>query len=311
MENIAAKKSKKLAIRKTTGDKIFWLILVIPSLFITITFIIIPIIDSVIKSFLDFKVINIISNQPGAWNDFANYIKLFENDKLTGAIINTFSFVIFVVLLQFVFGMILALILNTNIKGARFLRSIMMTPWVVPTIISALIWMWIFQSQYGLMKYIVQVFSGGIITDFAMLNNPDTALFGIGIAALWKQVPLATLLLLAGLQNVPDDMLEAATIDGAGKVRQFFSIVLPYLKSIIKVVVSIGIINNFKQFPLIWTMTGGGPDNSTTTLAILSYREAFVSNNIGSGAAVTTIWMLLMIIVIFIYNRLLGSTEMD
>jgi len=287
------------------------LILVIPSLFITITFIIIPIIDSVIKSFLDFKVINIISNQPGAWNDFANYIKLFENDKLTGAIINTFSFVIFVVLLQFVFGMILALILNTNIKGARFLRSIMMTPWVVPTIISALIWMWIFQSQYGLMKYIVQVFSGGIITDFAMLNNPDTALFGIGIAALWKQVPLATLLLLAGLQNVPDDMLEAATIDGAGKVRQFFSIVLPYLKSIIKVVVSIGIINNFKQFPLIWTMTGGGPDNSTTTLAILSYREAFVSNNIGSGAAVTTIWMLLMIIVIFIYNRLLGSTEMD
>lgn len=311
MENIAAKKSRRLAIRKTTGDKIFWLILVIPSLFITITFIIIPIIDSVIKSFLDFKVINIISNQPGAWNDFANYIKLFENDKLTGAIINTFSFVIFVVLLQFVFGMILALILNTNIKGARFLRSIMMTPWVVPTIISALIWMWIFQSQYGLMKYIVQVFSGGIITDFAMLNNPDTALFGIGIAALWKQVPLATLLLLAGLQNVPDDMLEAATIDGAGKVRQFFSIVLPYLKSIIKVVVSIGIINNFKQFPLIWTMTGGGPDNSTTTLAILSYREAFVSNNIGSGAAVTTIWMLLMIIVIFIYNRLLGSTEMD
>lgn len=186
-----------------------------------------------------------------------------------------------------------------------------MTPWVVPTIISALIWMWMFQPQYGLMKYIVQLFTGGAVTDFAILNNPSTALLGIGIAALWKQVPLTTLLFLAGLQNVPDDMLEAATIDGANKVRQFFSIVLPYMKSVINVAMSMAIINNFKQFPLIWTMTGGGPDNATTTLAILSYREAFVSNNIGSGAAVTTVWMLLMVVVVFIYKKLMGETEVD
>lgn len=186
-----------------------------------------------------------------------------------------------------------------------------MTPWVVPTIISALIWMWMFQPQYGLIKYIVSFFTGGKVADFAMLNNPSAALYGIGIAALWKQIPLTTLLMLAGLQNVPDDMLEAATIDGAGKVRKFFAIILPYMKSVIKIAMSMAIISNFKQFPLIWTMTGGGPQNSTTTLAILSYREAFVSNNLGSGAAVTTIWMLLMIVVIFFYNRVLGSTEMD
>ncbi len=311
MENATAKKIGRSPLKRSTGDRIFSMALVIPALFMTIIFIILPIADSVIKSFLDFKVKNIISNKPGTWNNFANYTRLFENEKLTGAIINTLAFVIFVVALQFIFGMILALILNSNIKAARFLRSIMMTPWVVPTIISALIWMWIFQPQYGLMKYIVEFFSGGGIKNFAMLNNPSTALLGIGIAALWKQVPLTTLLLLAGLQNVPDDMLEAATIDGAGKTRKFFSIVLPYMKSVISVAMSMAIISNFKQFPLIWTMTGGGPENSTTTLAILSYREAFVSNNLGSGAAVTTIWMLLMIVVIFIYNRLLGKTEVD
>jgi len=187
----------------------------------------------------------------------------------------------------------------------------MMTPWVVPTIISALIWMWIFQPQYGLMKYIISFFTAGQISDLAMLNNPNLALLGISIAALWKQIPLTTLLLLAGLQNVPDDMLEAATVDGANNATKFFRIIIPYMKSVIKVAMSMAIIENFKQFPLVWTMTGGGPNNSTTTLAILSYREAFVSNNLGSGAAVTTVWMLLMIVVILIYNRIMRSQDMD
>ena len=304
-------RKKLIPVKRSTGDIIFSSLLLLPALIMTITFIIVPIVDSVIKSFQDFRIKNIISGQPGEWNNFANYIKLLQSQKLIGAIIATFSFVLFVVILQFIFGMILALILNSKVLFARFIRSIMMTPWVVPTIISALIWMWMFQPQYGLVKYFVGVFSGGAITDFAMLNNTKTALLGIGIAALWKQIPLTTLLLLAGLQNVPDDMLEAATIDGAGRTRKFFSIVLPYLKSVIKIVISMAIIANFKQFPLIWTMTGGGPDNSTTTLAVLSYREAFISNNLGSGAAVTTIWMLLMVVVIVIYNKLLGTTDID
>lgn len=146
--------------------------------------------------------------------------------------------------------------------------------------------------------------------EFAILNNPATAMFGVSTAALWKQIPLAALLLLAGLANVPEDILEAAKIDGANGVQRFFNIVLPYMKSVIKVTVSMSIIENFKQFPLFWTMTGGGPNNSTTTMAILSYREAFVSNNFGSGAAVTTVWMLLMIVVVFVYNRMFQADDM-
>ncbi len=300
-----------IQLKKRHVDILFSGALMIPALFLTLVFILVPLVDSVIRSFLDFTVRNLISGKPGTWNNFNNYIKLFQDPKLGGAIIATLSFVVFVVVVQLLIGMVLALILNSNIKGVRFLRSIIMTPWVVPTVISALVWMWIFQPQYGLLKYIVSLFTGGSLTDFAILNSPGTALLGIGIAALWKQIPLTTLLLLASLQNVPDDMLEAARIDGASKVRTFFSIVLPFIKSVINVTTSMAIIANFKQFPLIWTMTGGGPSDSTTTLAILSYRQAFVSNDLGSGAATTTVWMLLMIIVIFLYNKIFGSSQID
>ncbi|QQO07898.1 carbohydrate ABC transporter permease [Breznakiella homolactica] len=297
-------------LKKDTGDTLYSMALTVPTVLLSVCFILIPIIDSVIKSFMQYGVKNIISGRPGVWNNFENYLRLFRTDAMGNAVVNTVLFVVFVIISQFILGFALALILNSNIKGARFIRSIMMTPWVVPTVISALIWMWLFQPQYGLFRYLVSVFSGGRVPEFAMLNNPSTALLGVGIAALWKQIPLMTLLLLAGLQNVPDDILEAAKIDGAGIVRRFFSIVMPYMSSVIKVAVSMSIIENFKQFPLFWTMTGGGPNGATTNLAILSYREAFVSMNLGSGAAVTTVWMLLMIVTIALYNRVFKTHDM-
>ena len=301
---------KKSLWKSQTGDKIFAVALMIPAIITTVSFILVPVVDSIYRSFFDYKVRNIISGQPGVWNNFANYTKLFSNGKLIPSMTNTLAFVFGVVIAQFVLGMALALILNSNVKFSRFIRSIMMVPWVVPTLISGLVWLWMFQPQYGLVKYFVGILTKGRITDFAILNNPATAMFGVSVAALWKQIPLATLLLLAGLANVPEDMQEAAKIDGANGVQRFFRIVLPYMKSVIKVTVSMSIIETFKQFPLFWTMTGGGPNNSTTTMAILSYREAFVSNNFGSGAAVTTVWMLLMIIVVYIYNRIFKSEDM-
>ena len=293
-----------------SGDKQFSLMLLSPAVIITVIFILVPVVDSIYRSFFDYKVKNIISGKPGTWNNFANYVKLFTNGKLPTAMTNTLLFVFGVVIAQFILGMALALVLNTNIRFSRFIRSIMMIPWVVPTLISGLVWLWMFQPQYGLVKYFVGILSGGKITDFAILNSPTTAMLGVSVAALWKQIPLATLLLLAGLANVPEDMLEAAKIDGANEAQRFFKITLPYMKSVSKVTVSMSIIENFKQFPLFWTMTGGGPNNSTTTMAILSYREAFVSNNFGSGAAVTTVWMLMMIAVVFVYNRIFRKEDM-
>lgn len=296
---------------KSRNDAWFSFMLLIPAVVTTLVFILIPVVDSVIKSFMKYEIKNIISGKPGVWNKFGNYIRLFQNDKLPQAISNTFIFVIIVVLLAFVIGMALALILSSGVKYAKIIQGVMMTPWVIPTMISALIWIWLFQPQYGLVKYLAAVLTGGKVTDLAVLNNPSLALYGISIAALWKQIPLMTLLLLSGLQNVPGELLEAATVDGANKRQRLMHIIIPYMKSVIGVAVSMSIIENFKQFPLFWTMTGGGPDGATTTLAILSYREAFVSQNLGSGAAVTTVWMLIMILVIFVYNKALNKIETE
>ena len=297
-------------LKRTTSEKLFWLALIAPALIMVTLFILIPTIDSVFKSFTDYKMSNIIKDIPPVWNDFNNYKVLMERGVLGPSIGITFIFVISVVVLAFSIGMAMALILNSNIKCARFIRSIMMTPWVVPTVISALVWNWIFQPQYGLFRYLVDFLTAGRVTDFAILNNSGTAIIGVIIAALWKQIPLMTLLLLAGLQNVPDDILEAAEIDGASGSRKLFSITIPYMKNVIKVAVSMSIIENFKQFPLVWQMTSGGPNGSTTTLAVLSYQEAFISKNLGSGAAVTTIWMGLMIFVVLFYNKIFKSEDM-
>lgn len=311
-ETINSRKSKNgPLLKRSTKDKLFSLGLLTPGIIVTVMFILVPVFDSVIKSFQEYKIKNIISKIPGQWNNFDNYIKLFSNNKLLPSIKITLLFVVGVVLAQLIIGMALAVVLNSNLKGSRFIRSIMMAPWIVPTIISGLIWMWMYQPQYGLLKYLVNLFSFGRVSDFAMLNNPSTALLGIGIAALWKQIPLTALLLVSGLANVPEDTLEAARVDGANGINRFFHITIPSMKSVIKVTTSMAIIENFKQFPLIWTMTGGGPNNSTNTLAILSYREAFVSNNLGSGAAVTTVWMLLMIIVVAIFNFVFKDTRVD
>lgn len=282
-----------------------------PSVLIVTLFIIVPIVDSILKSFTDYKIVNIIKGTVPEWNNFANYIKLFESGTLTDSVGVTFTFVIVTTILSLVIGMTLALILNSEIKGARFFRSIMMTPWVVPTVISALVWIWIYQPQYGLFRYLVNVITFGKVSDFAMLNSSKTALIGITIVALWKQIPLMTLLLLAGLQNVPTEILEAAELDGANGIQGFFKITVPYMSSVIQTSVSMIIIDNFKQFPLFWQMTSGGPNGSTTTLAVLSYKEAFINHNFGSGAAVTTIWMLIMIVFVFMYNKIFPKVDIE
>ncbi len=290
-------------------DGIFCAILLLPAILLCVAFIIIPIIDSVMMSFTDYKIMNLTQNIPGEWNDFGNYTRLWNAGKLQSATKITLTYVSITVLLTFIVSMVLALILNTDLKGARIFRSVMMIPWVIPTVIAGLLWSWIYANPYGLLQYLIGFFSGGAITDFGMLNNKNTALWGIIIASLWKQIPLMALLLLSGMQGIADDMLEAAKIDGANYFNCLFQIIIPSMKNVIAVTVSMCIIENFKQYPLFATLTNGGPTGATTTLAVLSYDEAFVNYNYGSGAAVTTVWLLLMVVVVLLFNLVFKPNE--
>lgn len=137
-----------------TQDRLFCFILLLPAIILCITFIIIPIIDSVWMSFTDYKIANLTQGIPGKWNNFANYTRLWDSGKLQSAAGITIFFVFVTVLLTFIVSMTLALILNTKIVGARFLRSIMMIPWVIPTVIAGLLWAWIYANPYGLLQYL-------------------------------------------------------------------------------------------------------------------------------------------------------------
>ena len=226
------------------------------------------------------------------------------------AIMVTLTYVFVVVIVQLGLGLVLSLILNKTVVGRRLIRSLVLLPWVVPTVITALLWCWLFHSQYGIINYIlVQLHI--LEKPVSWLSNVSLALPSIMVTSIWKQLPLMILMLLAGLQSIPVEMYEAAIIDGAGQFKVFLYITLPFLRNVIRTTVLMSIIMNFKQFPLFWIMTGGGPINATTNLAIYSYKNAFVNLNFGKGAAVATVWLGILLLTYFIYDKVFKVNEVE
>jgi len=209
---------------------------------------------------------------------------------------------IIVVITVFLLGLLMSMFMNRGKAGERTTRSLALLPWGTPTVIVALLWSWMFQPEYGVVNFILLKLHL-IAEPISFLVRPDTALGAVAVAAIWRQLPFMFIMLLAGLQGIPKEMYEAAHIDGASFMQSFRHITLPFLKNVIRSSILVTIITNFKQFPLFWTMTGGGPMGSTETLAILTYKNAFVNLNFGVGAAVATAWMAVLIIFSLLYNK--------
>ncbi|MDF2958817.1 MAG: sugar transporter permease [Paenibacillus sp.] len=298
-------KSKTFGWTELQKDRIFLLVLLLPALIMLAFTIGVPIIKSIYMSF--FKV-TLLSMKSQTWNQFANYAEILQDGEFFSAVKVTFTYVICIVSVQFILGLSLALLLNSSIRFKKLFRTLILIPWIVPTIVSALLWMWLFQPQYGLVNYVLQklhLISGP--NDW--LTNIDLALPAIIVTALWRQLPFMSTMLLAGMQGISEDMYEAAKIDGANRMQILLFITLPLLKNNIKTVTLISIIENFKMFPLFWIMTAGGPLNATTTLAIYSYKAAFVQLNLGKGAAIGTLWLIIMILISMLYNKLFSLGE--
>lgn len=294
MKNSIYRRKEKL---KDAG---FLLVLIAPAAILLSFAIFIPILRSMYYSFFDYSLLRMSSP---TFNGLENFKAVFNDGEFFNSLKVTLTYVIGVVSIEFVLGMTLALLLNRDFKGRRFVRSIILIPWIVPTIVVALLWMWIFQADYGVLNYILvklQILS----ENKKWVSEPDLALIAVMIAAMWRQLPFMATMLLAGMQGIPKDMIEAAKIDGASKVQMFFKIILPFMKKIINTVTLVAIIENFKMFPMFWIMTGGGPMNYTTTLAILSYRTSFVELNLGKGAAIGVLWLLILIGISTVYNKL-------
>ena len=266
---------------------------VLPTLLAFTIGFIIPFFEGLYLSFCQFTTV-----KNAKFTGFGNYKKIFSDLTFLSSFKFTVLFAVASIVLINVIAFALALLLTRKLKGTNIFRTIFFMPNLIGGIVLGYIWQILINCVLS------------IVGQPLLALNSSAGYWGLIILMCWQQIGYMMIIYIAGLQAVPEDMLEAAKIDGANEAQRFFKITLPYMKSVIKVTVSMSIIENFKQFPLFWTMTGGGPNNSTTTMAILSYREAFVSNNFGSGAAVTTVWMLMMIAVVFVYNRIFRKEDM-
>ena len=290
---------------RKTKTFLFAMGLVIPAFIMLCLTIITPLINIIWMSFHDYSLLDIKHIK---WNDFKNYVILFHEKEFWNSFLRTIFYVAVTVGVQFVLGMAVALLLNKKFPGRNLMRGLIFLPWTIPTLIVAVIWMWIMQPQYGVLSYILR--SLGIISEnISWLSFPKTAMASVIVAAVWRQLPFMMVMLLAGLQTVPKDLVEAATIDGAGRCQVFRNITIPSIMSVIKTVTLTAIIGNFQMFTLFYNMTAGGPVRATTTLTVYTYETAFMSYNLGKGAAIGVVWMIFLLGFGTLYNLKLSKTS--
>jgi multiple sugar transport system permease protein len=279
-----------------------WL-LMLPLLGVMIAVIGWPLVDTIGLSFTNAKLVG----TSGTFVGFDNYAKMLSSSNFQRTLYTTAWFAIVSVAVEMVIGVLTALLLNQEFHGRFVLRALMILPWALPTVVNATLWRLIYNPEYGALNAaLTQI---GIIDSYrSWLGEPTTAMTALIIADTWKNFPLVTLIALAALQAVPRDIRAAALVDGAGPLARFRYVTLPFIVGPLMVALVLRTIEAFKVFDIIWVMTRGGPANSTRTLSILVYQEAFSFQRAGSGASLALIVTLLVTVLAASYAVLVRKT---
>jgi multiple sugar transport system permease protein len=233
---------------------------------------------------------------------FANYSAIISNPTFAPALINTAIFVFASIALQFAIGLALAVFFHRNFRLAGILRALFLVPWLLPLLVSASTWSWMLNSDSG----IVNAFLGALgIGPVDWLTSPTWSLAATTIANVWIGIPFNLVIMYSGLQSISGDVLEAASIDGAGGWQRFWRITFPLLRPVSAITLLLGFVYTLKVFDIIWIMTRGGPATSSTTLAIWSYQLSFGSllPDFSSAAAVGNVLIIIAVLFALIYIR--------
>lgn len=272
-----------------------WLFLV-PLLLIVGIFILLPVLGTFYNSFfLD------VSFLPKKFIGLKNYVNLLSSPDFWQALRFTVAYAVAAVSLEAVFGVIFALLLNEAFVGRGFLRVVILIPWAIPTIVSARTWQLIYEYNYGLMNYLV-VSLGFSAERINWMGTEFGAFWALVFADVWKTTPFVVLILLAGLQAIPEDLYQQARVDGAGMFRRFYKITLPLLKPVLVIALIFRTIDSLRMFDLVYVLTGGGPGGSTRTLSYLGY-EAFANDSFGLGSTISVVTFIISLAVTLIYLR--------
>lgn len=241
-------------------------------------------------------------------NGFAgldNFITIFTKKEFYNALGVSAKFVACEVVLQLIFGMIVALILNQKFKGRGFFRALTFIPWALSGVLTAVLWSILFNQHFGVLNDLLAKL--GIIKEpIAWLANTKYVLGSVIVAELWRGIPFFAISLLAAMQGLPDDIYEAARVDGSTKFQTFRFITLPMLKNTIVLTTLLRTIWEFNSVDLIYSLTGGGPVGKTTTLSMLIANQAIKTSNYGYGSALSVVSFAILAVIAVIYMKLSG-----
>lgn len=236
------------------------------------------------------------------WVGLANFRVIVSDPAVQSAFVTTAIYVIVTTAATILLGLSWALILNQPFRGRAVLRSISLIPWIMPSVVTAFLWGWIFNARYGLLNF-VALELGLVEYPVAWLSSSTGAMTAIILTKIWLSIPLFMAFFLAGLQNMDREQIEAARVDGAGNWAVLRDHILPHLRPVLLVVIVLGMIGNLQHFDTIYALTQGGPVRATTVLSIEVYKRAFEQWDIGMAATVGVLWLATILPPAYFYLR--------
>lgn len=294
---------KSTTRRRTHGPRnkhnLMPFLMMLPALLLVALVTLAPIIQGVSLSFHETRYL-----RQGDFIGLRNYERFFNDPEGVQVLVNSAIATVGSLVGSLTLGLCLALLLNRPFRGRIVLRTVLILPWIMSPLLSALLWRFMYSPQIGPIAYVAGLLTG---TRFDLLGNPDTAMLGIIIAAVWRSFPYGMILILAALQTIPEELYEAARIDGAGRFRLFWHITAPLIQNTVLIVVIILTIGFFNMVELPMILTGGGPLNRTEVIGLKVYQEAFVLYNLGSASAIAVIMLLINVGISLVYIRILRN----
>jgi multiple sugar transport system permease protein len=224
--------------------------------------------------------------QPGQFIGLDNFVSLSQDPVFWMSVTNTIMYTVVATAGKFLLGLWLALLLNHNIPFKAFIRAIVLLPWIVPTVLSAIAWWWIYDPQFSIVSYVLVNLLHLRSTYIDFLGTPWNARGSLVVANIWRGIPFVAITLLAGLQTIPPSLYEAALLDGASGWQKFRRITVPLLMPILSVALTLSVLFTFSDFQLVYAITRGGPFNTTHLMATLAFQRAIPGSQLGEGAAI-------------------------
>lgn len=287
-----------LTIRQKDTRVAFWFQL--PMVLVVLGLVAYPFFEAIRLSLTD----QVVGSAQAEFIGLSNYQSVFGEVGFRNAFRNTMVWSFITIAFKLSLGMLMALVLNQSFRGSMFVRGLLLIPWIIPTPISALVWVWIFSDVGG-------VLNGILNTDVAWLGAPTIAFAAVLSVQIWRGTPFFGITLLAGLKAIPQERYEAAAIDGANALQRFIHVTLPGLRFVILVACLLEAVWALGDFSIVWIMTRGGPAGATQLLATLSYQTAFLSSNLAKGIAISLfpLPILALLIIGFTYLMDKGKDE--